>query len=445
MTQNQSTADFNSILSLLTGWLLSSGAITLVAVLSLWITRIWLPILTLTLAAGLYMLVRRNNSAPMPRCYVVPYVMCGVLTVSGLIMTVIDVINTPAIIRDPMLHSRTGVLPYMGSLVCYPVAAISFTYATARRYMLNYCVECRIRYGSPAERGIIGQLFSQEGLFQRRFMAVTCCAMTLLSWGYYIFAYINVSLTSTDTYVFFVLPVVIFICCGVYMALRYLSLFYYYDRDISGGFPTWTNSTIVRYIIICGNEIMLHIPEIDNNSMSFDENIDTPAILRFSYRKNVDTSSARAWFFNLASVDSNSDVEVRFMYSGKSASVRSNLFHFLVFTPNKEDVAKGSLKGEWFTIQQIEKLIKEGRCDSLFATEIKRLYTIAMAWKTYDRDGNRLYKIKKYTPGFRVCDIKKWDVDYNDPHWLYVSMNNEDKKFFKLRRFWRKHISGIRE
>ena len=63
-----------------------------------------------------------------------------------------------------------------------------------------------------------------------------------------------------------------------------------------------------------------------------------------------------------------------------------------------------------------------------------------MAWKTYDRDGRRLYPIKNYRPTFRFRDFKTWDVDYNDLHWLDVATNNEDKPFYRLRRFWRKNF-----
>ena len=66
-----------------------------------------------------------------------------------------------------------------------------------------------------------------------------------------------------------------------------------------------------------------------------------------------------------------------------------------------------------------------------------------MAWKTYDADGRRRYPIKHYTPPFRIADIKNWDVDYDNPHWIYVSDNNEDSNFYQIRRLWRKYINGI--
>jgi hypothetical protein len=78
----------------------------------------------------------------------------------------------------------------------------------------------------------------------------------------------------------------------------------------------------------------------------------------------------------------------------------------------------------------------------MLASEIKRIYTITMAWKTYTRDGKRLYSIKNYVPTFRLKDLKNWDVDYNDITWINIADNNEDKRFFVLKKLWRKYFSG---
>ena len=103
------------------------------------------------------------------------------------------------------------------------------------------------------------------------------------------------------------------------------------------------------------------------------------------------------------------------------------------------------MEGEWFTLSQIERMVADGLVSSILAAEINRIYTISMAWKTYDRYGYRLYNIRNYKPTFRLRDFKDWDVDLNDIQWLYVSENNEDKPFFRLRRIWRKYINHIGE
>ena len=90
----------------------------------------------------------------------------------------------------------------------------------------------------------------------------------------------------------------------------------------------------------------------------------------------------------------------------------------------------------------MSELINNKEMAPLFSAEFIRLYTIAMAWKTYTADGKRRYLIRNYVPTFRIRDIKNWDVDYNDIRWLDVARNNQDVPMYGLRRFWRRYVSG---
>ena len=94
---------------------------------------------------------------------------------------------------------------------------------------------------------------------------------------------------------------------------------------------------------------------------------------------------------------------------------------------------------------ELERLLNGDSLAPLMAAEIHRLYTVTMAWKTYDRLGRRLYKIKNYRPTFRLRDIQNWDVDFNDSQWLRVAVNNQDRPFYSLKRFWRRYVNGVRE
>jgi len=67
---------------------------------------------------------------------------------------------------------------------------------------------------------------------------------------------------------------------------------------------------------------------------------------------------------------------------------------------------------------------------------------MTMAWKTYDRNGRRLYPIRHYRPTFRLRDMPRWDVDYDDQTWFDVAINNEDHRFFRLRSFWNR-LTGV--
>lgn len=98
---------------------------------------------------------------------------------------------------------------------------------------------------------------------------------------------------------------------------------------------------------------------------------------------------------------------------------------------------KSALRGRWYNLSQVERLLHNRELTPMLASEIHRLHTITMAWKTYDAEGRRLYKVKNYHPIFRLDGICDWDVDFNSPKWLDVARLNEDKRFFRLRKLWR--------
>ena len=115
-----------------------------------------------------------------------------------------------------------------------------------------------------------------------------------------------------------------------------------------------------------------------------------------------------------------------------------NTFHYIC-CPNSSDVLEESgFKGKWYNQSQIERMLHNRELTPMLAAEIHRLYTVTMAWKTYDADGNRLYKVKNYHPLFRLNGICDWDVDFNSPLWLEVSRFNEDKPLFRFRRMLRR-------
>lgn len=73
--------------------------------------------------------------------------------------------------------------------------------------------------------------------------------------------------------------------------------------------------------------------------------------------------------------------------------------------------------------------------------EFNRLFKVAMAWKAYDINGCRKYRVKNYKPMFRLHGIIDWDVDFNNPRWLEVAHNNEDHFLFRFKRLWSRLMS----
>ncbi len=101
------------------------------------------------------------------------------------------------------------------------------------------------------------------------------------------------------------------------------------------------------------------------------------------------------------------------------------------------------LDGEWLTQSELLRMVENREVSPMLISEIERLYTVIMAFKTYDISGRRLYDIKHYKPSFRLHDIASLLVDYNDPQWLFVAKDNEDRPFFYFKRFWRRYVRGI--
>lgn len=172
-----------------------------------------------------------------------------------------------------------------------------------------------------------------------------------------------------------------------------------------------------------------------------DMRLDTPVKIRLPYRERMTAADSMAYFRNLSNMD---DVRIRFMYLNTNFNTDSNIFHYACFV-DAPDLDGSRLKGEWYTLPQIQRMSGENRVAPALTAEINRIYTVSMAWKTYDRKGRRLYDIKHYRPTFRLRDFPKWDVDLNDPNWLFVAQFNEDSRFYRLKRLWRKYVNGIGE
>ena len=92
----------------------------------------------------------------------------------------------------------------------------------------------------------------------------------------------------------------------------------------------------------------------------------------------------------------------------------------------------------------IDSALASNSISPVLANEIFRIHTIAMTWKTYDRSGKRLYPIRHYRPTFRFRDMPDWDVDYDDMQWFDIAKNNEDRRFYRLRRLYESLTGQLR-
>ena len=118
------------------------------------------------------------------------------------------------------------------------------------------------------------------------------------------------------------------------------------------------------------------------------------------------------------------------------------MIHYAAFPGDDARYIAENKGWEWFNAYMLDSALASNSLSPQLAAELFRIHTITMAWKTYDREGRRLYPIKNYRPTFRLGDLRKWDVDYDDTLWFSIAATNQDRRFFGLHKFWDR-ITGI--
>lgn len=434
----------HGILGLWWNWTIGVGSLTAVIFLGMLISKVWLPLVAFGIDIALLAYVRRNRVAEQPVCCLIQFIAMRAMFWSAAIMVAINFMNThwfPHDYFDSQFSNPS--IPYITILIVAPVTMLVTIFAILRGRRLNFCAECRMRHGSSVERGLLGNIFSQEASFQMRVLFWMSLGVSIVSWLYYAFCYINTDINRPDSFFFRWVPVLLFAGTLGYFGVRYVSLWQYYCQTVDGG-ADWGHGrfTLLRYIVMWKDSILLVAPDCGTgDDIPGDMRLDTPVKIRLPYRERMTAADSMAYFRNLSNMD---DVRIRFMYLNTNFNTDSNIFHYACFV-DAPDLDGSRLKGEWYTLPQIQCMSGENRVAPALTAEINRIYTVSMAWKTYDRKGRRLYDIKHYRPTFRLRDFPKWDVDLNDPNWLFVAQFNEDSRFYRLKRLWRKYVNGIGE
>lgn len=435
--------NLDGIFRLWLNWVMVAGAISLLVILSLWLPPAAMPVLAIVFQIGFFMQVRANRRKKMPSCYILPFLATRIFFWTAVVMVAVLYLYSRHLIENIFDGDTINAeIPFITVLIIGPVAVAVTLFAVARGGRLRFCRDCKIRNGFPAERGFLGNLFSQEGTYQTRMLLNVSALVTLVGWVYYFLAYVNVNLNEPDRLVFFWTPLTLFIITIVVMAVRYLGLCNYYEQHFEGSGQQMRRSTMLRYIIIADNTIVLRKPQSDPDmDMGFTASCyDTPASLVIPHRQSIPDDEAHTLFKEIMDVDA----DIRPMYVTDNGNADCNIFHYLCFL-SEESAATLAAKRpdlEFATIYHISRLIDSKQTARLLSAEIYRLHTMAMAWKTYDTHGDKRYKIKHYQPTFRLRDVHKWHIDFNDSKWLSISEFNADSPFFRLRRFWKKHITG---
>ncbi len=363
---------------------------------------------------------------------------------SGIVMLIINGLYSRWLVTHVFdIENINHDIPFITQLIVGPVTVAVLLWSVIKKQNLSFCRDCKMHHGSPAERGFLGVLFTQESQFQARLFLGISVFCTIVSWAYYLFFYANEYFSLLDKYIFIWCPCLLFIVALIYTAARYISIWRYYEHNTGGSYTRPSRHTLIRYLMIYDNYIGLHMPDMHKEYLNpADIKADTPVSLITKFKQNIPVPEARSYFEQLTRIP---DAEIRFLYTNITGNTDCNIFHFIVFLnqEQKETYTHSHDDIKWFTMYETGRMINKKETNSLLSAEIVRIHTIAMAWKTYRPDGKRRYDIKHYTPTFHLRDLHKWDIDFNDTKWLYVADNNEDVPFFRIRRFWRKYINGI--
>lgn len=426
-----------AIFTLWLNWTVSVGALVLPEFAALFVPHSWIPAITFIMM--FLLIIYRNNGQKFKAssCDLVQTLCVRTLCTSAIIMIFISIIYARGIISffypDELLNMQ---IPYLTILILAPVATFFCLLSEIEGDDASVCRRCIIRNGTASERGFLGKIFSQESRYQVRFLTVISAVLTVVCWTYYAIYYVNINLNSADLFFYNWIPSIVYGLSVIFFGMRYFTLWSYYYNHIELNPRVSLNGSGIRLILLHDNDIFLTNSEGFHDLPDGDK-YDTPADITLSHRDYVGIDEAANYLINMSGLAPD-DFTLRFMYKSTDLSGRSNVFHFICCLSSKEAMDNTSFRGQWYTLSQLQRLLYNHELTRMFASEIHRLHTVTMAWKTYDANGHRLYKIKNYRPAFRLKGICDWNVDFNDPLWLEVARFNEDKPLFKLRRLFSK-------
>lgn len=425
-----------AIFGLWLNWVIAGGALSLPILLSVYIQPAFIPFISLALAGALLAYDRSSIRSHTAVCPLILTIVTRSLFYSAIIMVLISVIYARGFINYFYdVASINTSIPFVTLLIIAPVVFLTTLWSHIRGKKYSACQRCAIALGSTSERGFLGKIFAQESHYQRYFLLGISAVLTIVSWSYYAYFYINVNINIPDRFFFGWIPVILYLISVFYLGARCFTLWAYYCQEGSGAEHRQASSTSIRVLVISGDKFFLS-REDEYNDTPDGYLFDTPATITLRHQDEITLKKATGHFRDISRL-TDGEFTLRFMYQSREASGERNTFHYICCPSSAEVIEKSAFKGHWYNLSQVERLLHNHELSPMLASEIHRLYTVTMAWKTYDAEGRRLYKVKNYRPIFRLDGICDWDVDFNSPVWLNVSRLNEDKPFFRLRRLWR--------
>ncbi|MDE6276876.1 MAG: hypothetical protein K2M06_02090 [Muribaculaceae bacterium] len=416
-------------------WGFGFGSIALLLLLSILIPALWLPFIAVI--AAIYLKWQR-----LPACCATDdgAATSGILTIciralwmSAATMFAIITLCTPFLIgRVILIPMYNDEIPFVACLVLFPCLALS-----AAWWLIVDRTRRSDSDGTISPTGALRAMLPREVAYQARILLLLSLLLSTVEAWYYLTHYINSNLNAPDRFFFVLMPIGFYLLSLFFMGGRYTSLSALVDAV--DNIPTPSLSTLVRYLIFSDNEILVR-----PNSFGL---YDSPAEIIRQDTEPLDEKIITDEFRSLVRTNA---FRLRYLYRSESFSTNLNILHYAAILD--EDLDRNAIASEdgdgagdrWVGLYEIQRLAAEGKLSPVLASELVRIYAVTMAWKTYDRQGRRQYPIRNYRPTFRFRDLGKWDVDYDDTSWLDIADLNEDKPFFRIRRFFRRKKARAR-
>lgn len=405
-------------------WTVCYGAITLPLLLSLFIPLAWLPFATLLEVYLLSSIRRSDILSTVSACSVLTGIAIRVLFMSSVIMIAINLMCTDWLIPTVWrLRVYNSEIPFVVCLIISPLAVLfcglSLLFGLGDTSSRNY----QRRNGFHAGDSVAATLYHREARYQTTVLLCLSAVMGAVEYFYYFARYINANFNDPDRFFFIYMPMVVYLLSIVILHARYQSVTILCEALVNaqGGRHT---GTIVRYLVFKDDDLLLHL--------GADGIWDTPAEGRVERKTAMGEHEARLLFSELSGIE---NFDLRYCFTNRAFASESNMMHYAVFVDSDSGITADETK-QWFNPYMLDNALAASALSPVLANELYRIHTIAMAWKTYDRNGRRLYPIKHYRPTFRLRDLREWTVDFDDESWFDVAHQNEDRPFFRSRQLW---------
>lgn len=428
--QNENIAASQVLAILWRDWAFALGALNVPLLAALFVPRICLPFICFFVAWALASIGKASPPVSSNSSSLLIRVVSRVLLFSTVVMFAIVILCTdwlvPTVIHLQLYNSE---IPFITSLVIFPITTVVCLVWLYGGLAQSFIRASQRRNGYYAGDNILATLYYRETRYQVCILLILSVVIGAVEYWYYFARYINSDLNDPDRFFFNYIPLVMYGLSLLFIGGRYTSMKVLYD-SMENRHEGQRNRTVVRFLIFCADELLLHL--------GTDSLWDTPVEVAVARTSSLGKPQAELLF---EEATGNQAPAMRYCFTNTGFATGSNMVHYAVFV----DPAERELFTKdfvWFNPYALDSALSTNSLSQTLANELYRIHTITMAWKTYDRNGRRLYPIRHYRPTFRLRDLSEWTVDYDDQSWFDIAQNNEDRRFFRLRNFWN-NITGF--